>query len=248
MALSVMQPLYDAGVGVYPIRGNHEDCGPKAVWDNVFTGPYALPNNGPCVEDAECDDLLFCNGVEICVSQACQAGTDPCPGEDCDEAGDVCVPIICDNNGTCEADEDCNNCPNDCISGGPGCGNGVCEPCLGEDGLSCAGDCRGKQNGKPSNRHCCGDGAEDSTDCALDCPLPVCGDTYCHPGDDSCNCPGDCGAPPSTETNCSDGVDNDCDGMTDRDDLDCGCGVKGDSCSSAADCCSGTCKRNGTCR
>ncbi|MHC4090987.1 MAG: metallophosphoesterase [Planctomycetota bacterium] len=48
-----VQPLYDAGIGVYPVRGNHEMQGPdpKAVWDNVFSGPYALPGNGPSGEE-----------------------------------------------------------------------------------------------------------------------------------------------------------------------------------------------------
>ena len=48
----VMQPVYDAGIGVYPVRGNHElnhySYGPSVTaWNNVFTGPYALPDNGP---------------------------------------------------------------------------------------------------------------------------------------------------------------------------------------------------------
>jgi hypothetical protein len=51
---NTMQPVYDAGIGVYPCRGNHDATGvkpavdptgalSKAGWDNVFTGPYALP-------------------------------------------------------------------------------------------------------------------------------------------------------------------------------------------------------------
>ena len=57
---NIMQPLYDAGVNVWPVRGNHEvyryvdksyDGEPipnaKKAWDNVFSGRYALPANGP---------------------------------------------------------------------------------------------------------------------------------------------------------------------------------------------------------
>ncbi len=44
-----MQPVYDAGIGVYPCRGNH-DAGSIAVWNNIFSGPYALPGNGPAGE------------------------------------------------------------------------------------------------------------------------------------------------------------------------------------------------------
>ena len=46
---NTMQPLYDAGVGVYPVRGNH-DAGNLAAWNSVFSGSYALPANGPTGE------------------------------------------------------------------------------------------------------------------------------------------------------------------------------------------------------
>lgn len=48
-------PLYEAGVRVLPTRGNHDlgnrDAESKAVWDRVFTGEYALPQNGPVGEE-----------------------------------------------------------------------------------------------------------------------------------------------------------------------------------------------------
>ena len=44
-----MQPVYDAGIGVYPVRGNH-DVGSWEAWQNVFSGEYALPANGPVGE------------------------------------------------------------------------------------------------------------------------------------------------------------------------------------------------------
>ncbi|MBN2138647.1 MAG: metallophosphoesterase [Sedimentisphaerales bacterium] len=52
--LDKMQPLYDAGIGVYPVRGNHESFEfnvPKSNWDSVFSGIYALPGNGPNGEE-----------------------------------------------------------------------------------------------------------------------------------------------------------------------------------------------------
>lgn len=62
---------------------------------------------------------------------------------------------------------------------------------------------------------------------------------------------------PSPEI-CDNNVDDDCDGDVDCDDADCsgdpacetGCtlGQKNDPCDTGADCCSGICKRNGTCR
>jgi len=50
--IDVMRPVYNAGIGVYPIRGNHDTGGTKTsdesiAWNNIFSGQFALPNNGP---------------------------------------------------------------------------------------------------------------------------------------------------------------------------------------------------------
>lgn len=51
-----------------------------------------------CVSDADCDDSMFCNGVETCVSH-CQAGTPPCMFDEvCDEASNTCL-ADCNHNG-----------------------------------------------------------------------------------------------------------------------------------------------------
>jgi hypothetical protein len=48
-----------------------------------------------CTEDEECNDGLFCNGVETCVGLMCQTTGNPCGlNEFCDEAADVCVPVV----------------------------------------------------------------------------------------------------------------------------------------------------------
>jgi hypothetical protein len=45
----VMQPVYDANIALYPVRGNHDVGNPAGTtaWNNVFSGDYALPANGP---------------------------------------------------------------------------------------------------------------------------------------------------------------------------------------------------------
>ena len=50
--LDVTAPLRAAGIGVYPVRGNHEDDVPdgKAAWSAVFSGADALPGDGPAGE------------------------------------------------------------------------------------------------------------------------------------------------------------------------------------------------------
>lgn len=48
----IFQPLYDAGIKVYPVRGNHEDDARDnlAVWNQFFSEDKALPQNGPSGE------------------------------------------------------------------------------------------------------------------------------------------------------------------------------------------------------
>ena len=102
--------------------------------------------------------------------------------------------------------------------------------------MSCAADCRGKQNGNPNRRYCCGDGdGRGAVGCGdarcgsggFQCSdvLPAgfcCGDLMCESGEDSFSCELDCGVcMPSLEV-CSDSLDNDCDGATDcADIIDC---------------------------
>ena len=49
---SIMQPLYDKHIKVLPCRGNHDAGSTDAekIWNRVFSGPYALPHNGPASE------------------------------------------------------------------------------------------------------------------------------------------------------------------------------------------------------
>ncbi|MFQ5494007.1 MAG: PKD domain-containing protein, partial [Phycisphaerae bacterium] len=67
-----------------------------------------------CQTDATCNDGVFCNGVEQCISGICTGGTPPCGGRSCDEAARSC--------GGCQTDADCddgNPCTADtCIAGG----------------------------------------------------------------------------------------------------------------------------------
>jgi hypothetical protein len=52
----------------------------------------------PCAVDADCDDGIFCNGLEVCdAGQGCLAGTSPacddglsCTADACDETYDAC--------------------------------------------------------------------------------------------------------------------------------------------------------------
>jgi uncharacterized protein (TIGR03790 family) len=148
-------------------------------------------------------------------------------------------PPPCDNDGVCEAGEDCDLCPGDCLLvTGPICGDGICQITGGEDCLSCPADCMGKQRGRPSRMFCCGAGAginpvgcgdprcsSGSETCSAEPVQDSCaGDGICGGYEDSCNSPVDCGVAAGAEApgaTCDDGVDNDCDGSVDCDDPDC---------------------------
>ena len=138
---------------------------------------------------------------------------------------------VCDNDGICEQDEDCNGCPNDCVSGsGASCGNGICEAGNGENCVSCPSDCNGIQNGNPSGRFCCGDGGGANplscsnslcTQGSFECMETAnsgscCGDLTCEGIENSASCEIDCGPAPY----CGDSV----------------CDADEDSCSCPTDC------------
>ena len=49
-----MQPVYDAKINVYVVRGNHNKGSREAglgIWNDIFSGPYAMPDNGPAGEE-----------------------------------------------------------------------------------------------------------------------------------------------------------------------------------------------------
>ncbi|GJM24396.1 MAG: hypothetical protein DHS20C16_08110 [Phycisphaerae bacterium] len=96
-----------------------------------------------CVFDADCDDGMYCTGVETCNVDTCVPGTDPClTGQTCDEGTDSCPPTgaDCNNNGIGDAtdiagatsdDTNVNGIPDECDE----CtGDGDCD-----DGLFCNG-------------------------------------------------------------------------------------------------------------
>ncbi|MBR9691135.1 hypothetical protein GOV08_05640, partial [Candidatus Woesearchaeota archaeon] len=94
-----------------------------------------------CLSNPDCDDGLFCNGVETCNSGTCQAGTAincgdgvSCTVDSCNEGTDSCDnnpnDNLCDNGLFCDGDETC-DIVNDCESGTPPTTN---------DGVGCTVD------------------------------------------------------------------------------------------------------------
>lgn len=64
-----MEPLQTAGIPVYPCRGNHDVGSGPAVWNAVFSGPYALPDNGPPGETGLTYSFTYKNALFIAVEQ-----------------------------------------------------------------------------------------------------------------------------------------------------------------------------------
>ncbi len=90
----------------------------------------------PCVDDVDCDDGVFCNGVETCDftdpnNGVCALGISPCAqGQGCIENTDSCG--ICSNSGDCDDGVFCNGIES-CIGGT--CFSGQ-DPCAG---TNCSG-------------------------------------------------------------------------------------------------------------
>lgn len=176
-------------------------CGDDVVVDDAGTDTSRV-----CTADRECDNDLFCDGVERCMPA----------GEGADERG--CVPGVA----PCEVDdcdEDARSCPAGCDTDEDGDGRTT---------LACGGDdCDDSDAMRfPGNPEICdaenhdedcdpstfgfldadGDGAPDAMCCNADGPTNICGSDC----DDTR--PGVHGALPET----CDMLDNDCDGMIDE--------------------------------
>ncbi|MCP3961399.1 MAG: hypothetical protein GY719_26430 [bacterium] len=231
----------------FPSCGVSQTCG-----NNVIEGNEAC--DGTDLGGQSCGDFGCSGGALACNGSCTGFDTSGCTG---------CSP--CNNNGTCESGEDCNNCPNDCVSGtgsGAVCGNGICESGNGETCQTCSADCNGKTGGKPSTRFCCGsadslapNGCGDNrcTSGGFQCTeVPVsggsfcCGDLTCDSGEDCGNCALDCTIGAEV---CTGGIDEDCDAAVDCSDSECSsdpacqtqCADVGESCRDDVDCCSGDC-------
>ena len=120
------------------------DC-PDECGDGLCTGNEGLQScaaDCACVTDADCDDGVFCNGVETChATLGCQAGAPvdcndgiDCTGDACNEATDACdyatVDSACDDGLPCNGIETCR--------AALGCQAGAPIDC--DDGVSCTSD------------------------------------------------------------------------------------------------------------
>jgi DNA-binding beta-propeller fold protein YncE len=154
-----------AGTNVALMSGAQDDMG--TVLDDA-SGSFAYKVWCNCVIDADCDDGIYCNGVESCVEKQCQSSGNPCPMDDglwC--TGEETITCI-------EAAQECGHTGNPCVDDGDMCnGDEVCneeekicegsgDPCT-DDGLFCNGtefcssnktDCQHTGDPCEPNEHC----------------------------------------------------------------------------------------------
>ncbi|MGD2108254.1 MAG: hypothetical protein PVI86_02560 [Phycisphaerae bacterium] len=109
------------------------------------------PDSGECecFLHADCNDGLYCNGVERCVALACQPGTPPdcadvhaCTDDTCNEQTDQCDNTpnhsLCADNDLCTINEHCDPSQGGCVSDDVDCDDGItctadsCDPLTGQ--------------------------------------------------------------------------------------------------------------------
>lgn len=127
-------------------------------------------------ECGNCDDGLFCNGVESCLAGQCQPGTPPdcsafeddCNGSTCDEANNRCAAVPLADGTACTDDGLFCTGPERCQAGAcQGMGNPCTQPADCDELQDTCGDCgngvvdNGEQcdPGAPRNDHCCDAGS-----------------------------------------------------------------------------------------
>jgi len=112
------------------------DAGTLNSWSVIVSETGAGPCDLGCSTNGECDDGLFCNGAETCVSGSCQSGTAPncsdgvsCTTDACNESTDSCTHTpnnsACDDGLFCNGAETC-NATLGCQAGTDPCGGETC--------------------------------------------------------------------------------------------------------------------------
>lgn len=109
--------------------GGEVDAGDSALVDSALVDAYGGPSDGgfdaafSCDVDADCDDLLVCNGAETCdgATHRCQAGPAPdcsdgddCTEDSCDDAMGGCLHALFDGDGDGHAPTTAGACGDDC--------------------------------------------------------------------------------------------------------------------------------------
>ena len=134
----------------------------------------------PCINSNDCNDGIYCNGIETCAEGYCIVGDLPCSNDTCQQCqedaqdcftpnGTICKEstfcdgvFTCNGKGTCESNG--NPCINECITYcntvlgictasnyGEPCGTGDCNVCNGNGTCIASPVCENKISSLPRN-------------------------------------------------------------------------------------------------
>ncbi len=164
-AVLVTTPIYLAefryvasanAVGSFTVKllGNTGDLGALTIVSDQSQAALIFPDdpaiiNILCTGNAQCNDGLFCNGVESCAAGICVSGTAPCPQPGlpfCDENLNACVEClnasVCNDGNECTSDicsaGACSTIPR---SAGSACGSAANTDCTNPDQCDGLGNC-----------------------------------------------------------------------------------------------------------
>jgi subtilisin-like proprotein convertase family protein len=172
------------------------DTGTFNSWSVVISEVGVGPCAAGCTTNAQCDDGLFCNGTETCVTGACQAGTAPncadavaCTTDACDEATDTCTHTA--NNAACSDGLFCNGSETCNVT--LGCQAGTAPNCA--DAVACTTDSCNETTDTcdhTANNAACSDGlfcnGSETCSVTLGCQAGTnpCGAATCDEATDTC--------------------------------------------------------------
>ncbi len=182
----------------------NEDCPIGTCCDaNGTCGTCGIPSDGDspdnfdgvCISDSDCDDGVFCNGAERCVSGQCVQGTPPncddgidCTADSCDEEQKSCIHTpdnsVCSDGNACNGEEICDP-TSGCVDGTPlecndgfDCTTDSCDPESGcvyetddsmcDDGIECTNDVCKVGSG------CVNEPIDSACDDSIDCTEDIC--------------------------------------------------------------------------
>lgn len=167
------------------------------VCDNVDNNCDTQIDEGGVCQDScivqddgtPCDDGLFCTGGDVCINQVCVGGFPVCDeGFACDEQTDSCIQSDSCGDGVCDPNigEGAGTCEVDCVD-------------ADDDGFSVGGgDCNDLDPSiNPEVDEVCDNNVDDNCNGLVDdvnfCGGGFCGDGFCDPTQESINiCPEDC--------------------------------------------------------
>ena len=187
-----------------------------------------------CTRDEDCDNHVFCDGVERCAANHCTAGTDPCDDghsctrDSCNETTRLCIALPddsrCSDDDACNGAERCAPSDHDAIPA-TGCVPPTTTLLDCDDSNTCTTDLCDRAMG------CVHAPRDTDGDMHIDRRCTVTGQPGDMPGDD-CN-DSDANVHPGAAEVCSDGIDNNCDGNVDVGDIST-CRAGNDVCEAAA--------------